>query len=433
MPKKTIIILGGGISGLTVAYDLSRHQDRFQIRLIEKSDRLGGWIDTDTSTGFCFERGPRLFRGSKSPHFLQLVEEIGLSSEMIESAKNGRSRHLWMDGRLRRMPIVSWGLVRGLIKEWRASPAEKGGDESVWDFACRRFNPVVAQQMFDPLVVGIYGGDAKKVSVRACFPAYKAMEEQHGSILKGLLKRERFTGPFMFGFQGGMRSVVQRLQERVSIPLHLEEEVQAIMSNGDTFEVKTSKAVYEADYLFSALPAPVIGKLLVPELADLSMEGVVIVNLGYRKNVLKKKGFGYLVASKAEEDVLGVIFDSNLFPQHNTGPEETRLTVKLKNLHVSDRDARALALKGIARHLGITAVPDVSMVFRAPRVFPQFLIGHQSRMQALEIELARRMPHLKLVGNYLDGVGVSDCIARARSVAASFLKACDSRSRSSAV
>ena len=85
MPKETIIILGGGISGLTVAYELAKHQDRFQVRLIEQNDHLGGWIDTDTSTGFFFEKGPRVFRGSRSSHLLALEKEIELKDEINES------------------------------------------------------------------------------------------------------------------------------------------------------------------------------------------------------------------------------------------------------------------------------------------------------------------------------------------------------------
>jgi oxygen-dependent protoporphyrinogen oxidase len=425
MPKETIIILGGGISGLTLAYDLAKYQERYQIRLIEKSDHLGGWIDTDTSTGFFFEKGPRVFRGSKSPHLLALTKEIGLHSELIESKKEGQGLNLLIDGKMRKIPILSWELIIGLIKEWRTPPL-KDVDESVWDFACRRFNPTLAYHMFDPLVIGIYGGDMRELSARSCFPQFKQWEEEHGSILKGMFKRERYKGPVMFGFQRGMKSVIQRLQERTAIPFHLGEEVIAITPKGKGFIVKTSKGVYEADHLFSALPPNVIGKLLIPELAHLKMEGTTIVNLGYSKNVLKKKGFGYLVSSKEKEDVLGVIYNSNTFPQYNKFPGETRLTVKLKDDDISDSEARSLSLKALSKHLGITATPDVSIVIRAPQVFPQFLVGHHGRMQKLERELEKRHPRLKLVGNYLYGVGVNSCIERARSVSESFLTAKES-------
>lgn len=425
MPKETIIILGGGISGLTLAYELAKHQDRFQIKLIEQNDHLGGWIDTDTSTGFFFEKGPRVFRGSRSPHFLALIKEIGLYGELIESRKEGQSRYVWREGKLHRIPTLSWDLLKGVFNDLR-SPSLGKEDESVWDFACRRFNQKVAETVFDPMITGIFGGDLRKLSIKSCLPLFKKMEEEHGSIVKGLLKQERFKGPSMFGFQRGMKSVIQRLQERTSIPFHLGEEVVAIVPNGAKFEVKTSKSSYEADYLFSALPAHVIGRLLIPELAHLPSEGTTIVNLGYKSNILNRNGFGYLVSTQEKEDVLGVIFNSNAFPQNNRFSKETRLTVKLKNVSMSDSEARTLALKGVAKHLGITEKPDVSMVLRAPNVFPQFLVGHHRKMEMLEEELSKRHPTLRLVGNYLYGVGVNDCIARARSVADNFLNATES-------
>ncbi len=422
MPKKTIIILGGGISGLTLAYDLAKHQNQFHIRLLEKTDRLGGWIDTDTSTGFLFEKGPRIFRGSRSAHFLALIKELDLEAELIESKKEGHARYLWREGKLRKIPSLSWSLLAGFFKEWRTPPL-KHVDESVWEFACRRFNRVTAECIFDPMVTGIFGGDMHEISARSCFPLYKKWEEEHGGVLKGFLKRERFKGPFMFGLQRGMKSVIQRLQERTNIPLHFEEEVVSISSHQDKFEVKTSKETYEADYLFSGLPAHVIGKLLVPQLIQIPMRGATIINLGYRQKVLKKKGFGYLVSSKENEEIMGVIFNSNVFPQNNRTSDETRITVKLKDGGLSEGEARALALKGLAKHLGITAQPAVSLVIRAPQVFPQYIVGHHARIQKLEEELLKQHPRLRLLGNYLYGAGVNDCIARARSVAASFLSA----------
>ncbi len=425
MSKPRIIILGGGISGLTLAYDLGKHSDRFEVHLIEKSDRLGGWVDTDTSTGFFFEKGARIFQGSRSPHFLTLIRELGLEPEMIESPREGHRRFIWMEGRLRRIPILSWGLIQGLYRDWRAPPL-KEGDESVWEFALRRFNQEVAQQFFDPLVTGIYGGDMRELSARSCLPFFKNLEEVYGSVVKGLFKAPRssdsYRGPSRFGFQRGMKSVVQRLHEKASAWVHLEEEVSAICPKEEAFEVKTSKGLYQADYLFSALPAQVVGKLFIPQLLQLPFQGTTVVNLGYRKNLLRKKGFGYLVSSKEKSDVLGVVFDSNAFPQCNRCPEETRLSVMLKDPALSDGEARSIALQTVAKQLGVVAKPEVSMVIHAPSVFPQFRVGHQEWMHRLEQELKIKYPRFFLAGNYLYGVGVNDCIARARSVAKAFLE-----------
>ncbi len=410
--------MGGGVSGLTLAYYLAQKNDLFDIHLIEKSERAGGWIDSDSSTGFFFEKGPRVFRGSKSKEFLELAAEIGMDREMIPCNPEAKSRYLWIDGKLRKAPLLSWGLIKGVIRDLYVKP-EIGNDESVWDFACRRFNAQVAQDVFDPLVTGIYGGNMKEISMKLGFPAFKALEEKHGSVIKGLFKTPRYQGPRLFSFQRGMKSFIKKLEEKTPIHFHYGEEITSI---SPSLEVKTSEGIYQADYLFSALPCHIIGKLLFPQLLNISFQGTTLVHLGYRRKVLRKNGFGYLVASREKDDVLGVVFDSNAFNQFNQSKEETRLTVMLKRDDLSDAEARDLALKALKNHLKIKDQPDVSMVLRAPKVFPQLKVGHEKILNTVEAIRKEKYPQLRLVGNYFYGVGVNDCIARAKSVADIFLR-----------
>src|SRR5262249_19555917 len=145
--------------------------------------------------------------------------------------------------------------------------------------------------------------------------------------------------------------------------------------------------------------------------------------LGYTQRVIRKKGFGYLVASQENEELMGVIFDSNSFTEFNRTPEETRLTVLLKREDLSDNEARDIAIRSLKKHLQITETPAVSMVARAPGVFPQLRVGHAKKVEAIESMVREKYPNLHLVGNYLYGVGVSDCISRAQSVAENFLRA----------
>jgi oxygen-dependent protoporphyrinogen oxidase len=147
------------------------------------------------------------------------------------------------------------------------------------------------------------------------------------------------------------------------------------------------------------------------------------VNVGYTRKVIRQRGFGYLVASQENEEVMGVIFDSNSFAQFNRTPEETRLTVLLKREDLSDNEARDIALRSLKKHLQITETPTVSMVARAPNVFPQLRVGHAKKIEAIEKMVREKYPNLHLVGNYFYGVGVSDCISRAQSVAENFLSA----------
>ena len=415
MQKKRILILGGGISGLTLAYYLAKRKDLFDIQLIEKSERLGGWIDSDNSTGFFFEKGPRVFRGSKSKEFLALSSEIGMDKEMIPCNPDASRRFIWSQGKLRKAPVLSWGLIEGALRDLYVKP--KLEDESVWDFACRRFNPQVAQDVFGPMVTGVYGGNMKEISMKLGFPTFKALEEKHGSVIKGLIKTPRFDGPRLFSFQRGMKSFIKKLEEMTPIQFHYGEEVTSIKST----MVTTSKGSYEADYIFSALPSHIIGRLVFPQLLQIPLHGTTLVHVGYRKNVLHKNGFGYLVSSKEKDDVLGVVFDSNAFTQFNLTKDETRLTVMLKKEDLSDAEARDLALKGLKNHLKIKDHPDVSLVLRAPKVFPQLKLGHEKILNDVEALRKEKYPQLRLVGNYFYGVGVNDCIARAKSVSDIFL------------
>ena len=412
MPKKKILVLGGGISGLTVAHALSQHSDRFDVTLIEAKPHLGGWVDTDTSTGFLFEKGPRVFVRPRSKPLLDLAHELGLAAEVTEVSEEACGRYVWTRGKLRKVPRLSWGLLKGLYKDLRTKPTEHV-DESVWDFACRHFNPAVAASLFDPLVVGVCGGCSKEVSMKLSLPFYKKLEETHGSLFRGM---RRVEPPRMVGFARGSKLLIHHLVEKSAATFHLSEQVLSLAMQQDKWCVKTTKNVYVCDAVFSALPVQVLGRLLIPELLHIPLRGATLVHLGYRRRVLKKRGFGYLVPTYEPGDLLGVIFDSNSFQEK----KETRLTVMLKG-RKSDSEARSCALKTIAKQLKVVEPPDVSLVTHAEGAFPQFLVGHESRMQALEREVGRRYPGLKLAGNYLYGASVSDCIARAKSVVEEFL------------
>lgn len=428
--QKTILILGGGISGLSLAYYLSR-SGSFKVDLIEKQDRLGGWIDSEEIAGFFFEKGPRIFRGSKSGALLSLVKEIGMENEMIQANTSASSRFFWIDGKLHKIPKLSWDLIKGVVRELRVKPVEE--DESVWDFACRRFNPTVAAHVFDPMMVGIYGGGIKEASIESCFPRFKQWERDHGSVIKGALKSKRSSSPVMISFRRGMKSVIKRLEEITPVEIHREEEVISIDYKDDRWAVQTTKSNYVADYLFSALPCQVIGKLLVPELMKIPLRGATVVNLGYDKDVIRKKGFGYLVSSTEESEIMGAIFDSVTFPQLNRGGHESRITVMLRPDNISDEQAHDLAIRGLKSHLKMTHHPIVSLVTKAYHAFPQLKVGHFQRMQEIERRMKEKHPTLYLAGNYLYGVGVSDCIERAKSVSANFLNDVESWSKSSGV
>jgi oxygen-dependent protoporphyrinogen oxidase len=423
MPKKRIVILGAGISGLTLAYDLSHADPSYDITLIEKKDRPGGWIESREIGGFFFENGPRTFRAARSEEIYRLVHDVGLSDELIFSDPKGRGRWLWIDGRLQKVPIWNFALLRALLREWRIPP-NLSGDETVWEFAVRRLNEPTAMRLFDPLVIGIYGGDIRNVSIKACFPLWKEWEERYGSLTRGMWNERPKKGPFLFTLRHGVESLVHRLVQEIRGCFLYEHQVHKIAFTSDTATIHAGGKTFTADHVVSALPVQEIAHLL-NETPPVTSTGTTVVNIGYSTDVLQRKGFGYIVSSQEQKQngVLGVVFNSNSFPQQSRRSQETRLTVKLRRTDLSDAEALTLSREALKIHLGITADPDIVHIVRAQEAFPQMTLDYLERIEKWRDDLTRKHPRLTLIGNYLAGVGVNDCIKGARRAATSFSSA----------
>lgn len=449
MERKKAIILGAGISGLSLAWYLQQSNAPIDLVILEKSERAGGWLRTDHSTGFVFEKGPRAFKVSKSATTLKLVQELGMSQEIISSC--ARARYLWVNQRLQRLPdhLLSWmispltrGIIPTLLTEWKKNP--RTGDETVWEFVSRRLSPEVARLFFDPLVVGVFGGDSREISVQACFPTLKRWEEEWGSMTRGLwmdLRRKKQRAKFceavpelplsaMYSFSSGMEQLVQNLVKNLDANIQYDAEATSICLQGQQVCVQTNGQEWIADALFCALPIAQAGFLLrslAPDIAakwaEIKSRSIATVSAGYTEPVLPCKGFGYLTALQDQEDLLGVVFDSSVFPQHNGHPKETRLTVKLADRGLSREGVIETALQGIKRHLKIEKKPDAISYQLAVNAIPQYGVDHLTRMEQFDARLRAQMPQLYFVGNYWSGVSVDHCIARSKQVAERFCQA----------
>ena len=197
--------------------------------------------------------------------------------------------------------------------------------------------------------------------------------------------------------------------------------VKEISFEGEQVLVKTDRDQFSADTLFCSLPVKETAGLFekhVPEISKeflkIHSEGIAVVNFAYDANVLPVQGFGYLTPTYAHEDILGVVFDSSVFPEHNRKDQETRLTIKLEDNGRSEEKYVDAALKGIRRHLGISRMPKAISFKRALRAIPQYGVGHLEKMAELKARFCKKLPNCHLVGNYLQGVSVDICIARAK-------------------
>ncbi|MGE4573334.1 protoporphyrinogen oxidase [Parachlamydia sp.] len=461
--KPHIVILGAGISGLTLAWSLKqRLGTNIHISILEKENRSGGYMHTHHQDGFLFEYGPRSCRPSGAGlETLKLIESLQLQNDIITENVEAKKRYLWKDQTLHPLPngffsfLTSpltkktiWPIAREFLR-----PKTKVADESIFSFFNRRFSPEIAETLIDPLVNGIYAGDIRKLSIRSCFPLFHEMEQTYGSLVKGFLlspKKSYSLSDFqskmqktsLFSFRKGIETLPKELSKHLTAELKLNHTVTALNFDHDAIRIQLNdKRSLEANYLFSTLPSHALAKLtdhapFIEQLTSIPHVPIAVVNLGWHQPILKQQGFGFLIPSREKEKILGIVWDSSVFPTQNTIPNQTRLTVMIGGAlfcphHFATLDASqfiALACKAVEKHLDIFQPPDTCAVKIIPQAIPQYLVGHHEKVKMIQQIAANIHPHFQVLGSSFFGVSVNDCIKKSVDVADYFHKNANKKS-----
>ncbi|MDR3624186.1 MAG: protoporphyrinogen oxidase [Chlamydiales bacterium] len=429
MPKRApphIVILGAGISGLSLGYFLKKFLgNSVKVTLLEKEAVVGGWMQTEQHD-FLIEKGPRSFRASAVQEVFSLVKELSLVDQLLPASKCAKVRFLFESGKLRAVPRSLFEflfssffkvLAPSLVKEVMYKVRKEFQEESIASFFTRHFGRQVTEIFVDALVSGVYAGDMHELSMNACFPNFVRFEQEYGSLVKGMLKSSVKSD--IYSFKNGMQMLPKALEK------FLGEDIKTNCScNGFTFfdeliTVSTNEGSFSADILCSTLPADVFAdhisfhsQKLGSELKNIPYQSIDVVSLCYNKKVLTRSGFGYLVPSKEKEKIMGVIFESSVFPEQNMLKDETRLTVMLKG---GLDDPLGHALISLQRHLNVFE-PSVASFVRKARI-PQYTLGHLDRVKKIEESLLKLSPNIHILGNAFYGVSINDCIVRAKKVA----------------
>uniref|UniRef100_A0A4W3GCD0 Protoporphyrinogen oxidase n=1 Tax=Callorhinchus milii TaxID=7868 RepID=A0A4W3GCD0_CALMI len=460
MPK-TVVVIGGGITGLSACFHLTRATSNPKVILLEASGRLGGWVQsTRTEDGAIFEHGPRGVRpaGTVGKNTLQMVSELGLENKLLPVQKDSiaaKNRFLYVGGKLCRLPSSFSGicktqepftkpLISHLLREPLVSQS-KEPDESVYSFALRRFGKEIADNAIDSLCRGIFAGDCRQLSLRSCFPILYTAERGYGSVLLGMLltadQPHQFRSPLIsraltegwtqWSLQGGMQTLPEALEDDLrknSVEIHRDTTVSKIepQSNG-SWKINLENGSIRADHVISAVSSRALSCLLPPslealasELRQISSASVAVVNLEYQGNVLPITGFGHLVPSMESRGVLGVVYDSCLFPeQDRAGAPSTRVTVMLGGAwfheafgspeQANHKELLAVAKETIRTHLGVSAEPLRSILNIQQ-------VGHCHRLNTIYNIISDHALGLSLTGASYEGVSVNDCIFNARNI-----------------
>ncbi|MFZ0959653.1 MAG: protoporphyrinogen oxidase [Terriglobia bacterium] len=485
-PKvRRVAVIGGGISGLAAAYTLARARQAgapIEELLIEASPCLGGVIQTETVEGFVVEAGPDSFLAEK-PQAAAMAHVMGLSGNLMGSNDHARRTYILHRGRLQPLPdglmfLVPtrlWPMVATrllplstkLAAAWElfSSPPADQGDESVASFVKRHYGQAMVENIADPLLAGVYGGDSAALSVRSVLPRFWEMERRHGSLTRATLAAMRQrrkansssngldsagTGnapprklPLFMTLKGGLEQLTQKLAAQVEKNrifvrcrvLALEFSPGGPGGAADScsrrFQIACEGGkAYDADAVILSLPANLAGGLassLDRHLSDL-LDGIpyssaMTVSLGFdeRARTSLPPGFGFLVPRKEQRRMLACTFVHAKF-DHRAPEGKAMLRCFLGGardpevLGLNDEEVVAIVRRELKEILDFSAEPLFFRVHRWPASMAQYPVGHRERVSAIEERLGD-LPGLYLAGNAYSGIGISDCIRTGRNAA----------------
>lgn len=432
------IIIGAGLSGLAVAHTLRTCCYGQSFAVLEKNERTGGVIGSHRENGYIAEIGPHGFLDNCSES-RDILRECGLEEECIKSPLINFVRYVLIDGRLRMIPqtplkivtapLIPWSAKLRVVADLWKKPLD--GEPTVAKWVNHRFGPALLP-FVDAVYTGTYAGDLNRLTIDSVMPGVRALERQHGSVIRGLVAKAKagrkkqsgsgrgFTMPAMTSFPQGMARLPQRLTEylRPDTDLFLNCQALRIQRENDTWQVSTSRGIFQADNLVMAVPTNIALSLLhdlsPPPLLKVPEADILTVVFGFGNGSTLPPGFGYLTPEQEGRFSLGTLFSSNMFA--GRAPSGHILFETLvggrrhpERLQLSDNELIDKAHKDVRGVLNLKGEPTYTKVLRPWGSIPQLERDYPALL-AWRDALSSNFPGLHVCGFGWEGIGINDMI-----------------------
>jgi oxygen-dependent protoporphyrinogen oxidase len=453
--KGHVVVVGAGIAGLAAAYFLSR--DGAQVTVLESSGRFGGKVYADELAGVPVDLGAESML-ARRPEAVELAKAVGLGDELTSPATTGAT--LWSRGRLRAMPaghvmgvpgdldaLAASGVISpdGLARiplDLTLPPAEIGPDVAVGDYVAGRLGREVVDRLVEPLLGGVYAGDAYRISLRAAVPQLFPIARSGGSLVEGVQELQRRAagaqqgGPVFAGIPGGIGRLPLAVAEHcrdAGVVIETGSAVRELRRvEGGWRLVTDGDRVLDADAVVLATPAMASARLLATEAPVASAElsaveyaDMAIITMAFRQADVAAlpEGSGFLVPPVERRVIKAATFSSRKWAWAGEGELFVLRTSigrhgDTAELAKDDDDLVRLARRDLEEMAGLGASPVATRVTRWTDGLPQYAVGHVDRVARIR-EHVGKLPGLAVCGAVFDGVGIPACISSARAAATS--------------
>ena len=448
-------VIGGGVAGLSAALAL---RDRgVEVVLIERDSRLGGVVRTDHVDGFLLESGPDSILSYK-PSGVAMIDRLGLCASLVETRPGGGGTFILHNGELVPLPegmtmlvptqykaiattplLSPVGKLRMLLDV--AVPARRDeADESVGSFVRRRLGSQVFDHLAEPLVSGIFSGDADQLSVLSTMPRLRQVELEQGGIIRGAIAQRRAAAPGpspsarltpFVSLAGGLGQLIDAMSEALGeTDVRLNDAVVGLSSVDGGYRLDLSSGeTLAVDGVVLATPAPASADLLATLASELADElrkipygSSVSISLGYPAGTLPvNAGRGFVVPRAEGKAIRAVTWSSEKFEGRAPAGQSLLRVVIGRPGESWWRDAPddyvVLRVRAELREiLGIDAEPTLARVYRWVDAMPQYVVGHAARLLRIDW-LAKAIPGVVVTGSALRGVGIPDNISAGKAAA----------------